>query len=160
MCFHLFPRVSSVKTQLMYCQLNWRHVSTQGVIIRPIIEPCMRYIKWKCTFLGSQNVYNIERTWLQIRLIYTILYILKCILLFLKSAETGNAVKILKVWRDTTFHVWKTRGCQCCFRLLMMGAVSSETRWASYKYGVIKFWYTVASCWIFLYGLYYDERIH
>jgi len=44
------PRVSSVKTQLIYCQLKWLHDSTQGVIIRPIIEPCLRYIKWKCTF--------------------------------------------------------------------------------------------------------------
>jgi len=29
--------------------------------------------------------------------------------------------------RPTTFHVWKTRGCQCSFRLLMMGGVSPET---------------------------------
>ena len=40
--------------------------------------------------------------------------------------------------RPTTFHVCKTRGCQCSFRLLMMGGVSPETCWASYKYGVIK----------------------
>jgi hypothetical protein len=40
------PRVSSVKTELFYCQLKWRHVSTQVVIIRSIIEPCLRYIKW------------------------------------------------------------------------------------------------------------------
>ena len=60
----------------------------------------------------------------------------------------------------TTFHVWKTRGCQCSFRLLIMGGVSPETCWASYKYGIIKFWYIVASCWIFLYELYYDARIH
>jgi len=45
------PTASSVKTQLIYYQFNWRHVSTQGVIIRPIIEPCLRYIKWKCTLL-------------------------------------------------------------------------------------------------------------
>jgi len=51
------PKVSSVKTQLTYCQLKWRNVSTQGVIIRPIIEPCMRYIKWKCTFLDPKNVH-------------------------------------------------------------------------------------------------------
>jgi hypothetical protein len=38
----------------------------------------------------------------------------------------------------TTFHIWKTRGCQCRFRLLMMGGVSPETCWASYKYGIIK----------------------
>jgi hypothetical protein len=33
----------------------------------------------------------------------------------------------------------------------MMGGVSPETSWASYKYGIIKCWYIVASCWIFLY---------
>ena len=60
----------------------------------------------------------------------------------------------------TTFHIWKARGCQCGFRLLMMGGVSPKTCWASYKYGIIKFWYIVASCWIFLYELYYDARIH
>jgi len=61
--------------------------------------------------------------------------------------------------RPTTFHVWKTRGFQCSFRLLMMGGVSPETCWALYKYVIIKFWYIVAS-WIFLYELYYDARIH
>ena len=35
----------------------------------------------------------------------------------------------------------------------MMGGVSPETCWASYKYGIIKFWYIVASCWIFLHEL-------
>jgi len=44
MCFHL-NILSSVKTELIYCQLKWRHVSTHRVIIRPIIEPCLRYIK-------------------------------------------------------------------------------------------------------------------
>jgi len=29
----------------------------------------------------------------------------------------------------TIFHVWKARGCQCSFRLLMMGGVSPETCW-------------------------------
>jgi hypothetical protein len=53
--------------------------------------------------------------------------------------------------RPTTLHVCKTTGCQCSFKLLMMGGVSPESCWASYKYGIIKFWYIVASCWIFLY---------
>jgi len=57
--------------------------------------------------------------------------------------------------RPTTFHVWKTRGRQSSFRLLMMGCVSPETCSASYKYGIIKFWYIVASCWIFLYELHF-----
>jgi hypothetical protein len=60
--------------------------------------------------------------------------------------------------RLTTFHVWKTRGCQCSFRLLIKGGVSSETCWASYKYGIITFWYIVASCWIFLYEFLYTFR--
>jgi hypothetical protein len=42
----------------------------------------------------------------------------------------------------------------------MMGGVSRETCWASYKYGIKKFWYIFTSCWIFLYELYYDARIH
>ena len=53
----------------------------------------------------------------------------------------------LPATRPTTFHVWKTRGCQCCFRLLMMGGTSPETCWASYKYGIIKI---LIHCWILL----------
>ena len=54
----------------------------------------------------------------------------------------------LPATRPTTFCACKTRGCQCSFRLLIMGGVSPETCWVSRKYE-IKFWYTVASCWIF-----------
>jgi hypothetical protein len=60
--------------------------------------------------------------------------------------------------RPSTVHVCKTRYCQCSFRLLMMGGVSLETCWASYKYGILKFWYIIAFCWIYLYELYYDAR--
>ena len=59
---------------------------------------------------------------------------------------------------DFHFHVSKTRGCLCSFRLLMMGGVSPVTCWVSYKYGMIKFWYIAASCWIFLYEFYFDAR--
>ena len=88
------------------------------------------------------------------------------LLVFHKWKVVGGRCQAHCAWqrppptRPTTFHVWKTRGCQCTFRLLMMGGVSPETCWASYKYGIIKFWYIVASCWIFLYELYYDARIH
>jgi hypothetical protein len=52
--------------------------------------------------------------------------------------------------RPITFHVCKTRGCLCSFRLLMMGGVSPETRWTPFKIrNNKKNWYTVASCWIF-----------
>jgi hypothetical protein len=76
-----------------------------------------------------------------------------------KNPTRCNSVSVYCAWQrlpttcPTTFYVWKTRGCQCSFRLLMMGSVSLETCWASYKYGIIKFWYIVASCWIFLYEL-------
>ena len=35
--------------------------------------------------------------------------------------------------RPTTFHVCKTRGCWCSFRLLMIGGISPETFWALFK---------------------------
>jgi len=67
---------------------------------------------------------------------------------------SGRVDRVYSAWqrppttRPATFHACKTRGCQCSFRLPMMGGVSPETCWASYK-NEIKFWYTVASCWIF-----------
>ena len=41
----------------------------------------------------------------------------------------------------------------------MMGGVSPETCWAIKKHCNNKFYYTVASCWFFLWYLYYDARI-
>jgi hypothetical protein len=37
-----------------------------------------------------------------------------------------------------------TKDCQCSCRPLMMGGVLPETSRASYEYGIIKYWYTVA----------------
>jgi hypothetical protein len=42
----------------------------------------------------------------------------------------------------------------------MMNGVSLETCWAIKKHWNNKFYYTVASCWLFLYDLYYDALIH
>jgi hypothetical protein len=53
--------------------------------------------------------------------------------------QAQHAWQRLPTTRSTTFHVWKTRGCQCSFTLLIMGGVSPETCWASYKYGIINF---------------------
>ena len=41
-----------------------------------------------------------------------------------------------------------------------MSSVSLETCWAIKKCWNNKFYYTVTSCWLFLYDLYYDARIH
>jgi hypothetical protein len=46
------------------------------------------------------------------------------------------------------------------FELLMMGGVSLKTCSAIKKQCNNKFYYTVASCWLFVYDLYYDARIH
>jgi hypothetical protein len=64
------------------------------------------------------------------------------------SITVPDNVHQLHVQQPSTYE--KTRGCQCSFRLLMIGGVSPETCWASYKYGIIKVWYIVVSCWIFL----------
>ena len=58
--------------------------------------------------------------------------------------------------RPTAIHVWKTRGCQCSFRLLMMGGVSPETCWASYNYGIIKILIYCCIFFIFLYAICWD----
>jgi len=52
----------------------------------------------------------------------------------------------------------KTRGCQCSFRLLMMGGVSPETCWASYKYGIIKI--LIYCCILFDFSLWICTMMH
>ena len=64
------------------------------------------------------------------------------------SLQLPDNIQQLHIRQPSTV-LCKTRGCLCSFRLLMMGVVSPETCWASFKYGIIKLWYTVASCWIF-----------
>jgi len=46
------------------------------------------------------------------------------------------------------------------FELLMMSGVSLGTCSAIKTHWNNKFYYTVASCWLFLYDLYYDARIY
>jgi hypothetical protein len=41
-------------------------------------------------------------------------------------------------YTSNNFPRMKNRGCQCSFKLLIMGGVSPETCWVSYKYGIIK----------------------
>jgi hypothetical protein len=57
----------------------------------------------------------------------------------IRSLKLHKQPLVLHMWKVvghaglTTFHVCKTRGCLCSFRLLMMGSVSPETCWASFK---------------------------
>ena len=51
-------------------------------------------------------------------------------------------------------------GAITVFELLMMSGVSLETCWAIKKYWNNKFYYTFASCWLFLCDLYCDAPFH
>jgi hypothetical protein len=62
--------------------------------------------------------------------------------------------------RLATQIVCKTRAFSYSFKLLIMGDVSPETYWAIKKSWFNNFYYTVASCWFFLWYLFYDARIH
>jgi len=56
-----------------------------------------------------------------------------------KTAQAASGFAAYAAWqrpttaRPTTFHVCKTRGCLCSFRLLMMGCMSPKICWASFK---------------------------
>jgi hypothetical protein len=52
---------------------------------------------------------------------------LKDILVNLKDIVIAGHCQRPATTRPTTLHVCKTRGCQCSFRLQMMGGVSPET---------------------------------
>jgi hypothetical protein len=69
------------------------------------------------------------------------------------SDDTPPIIRSLKLhWQPLVFPTCKVVGRVVGgrFRLLMMGGVSPETCWASYKYEIIKFWYIVASCCFFM----------
>jgi hypothetical protein len=67
------------------------------------------------------------------------------------NVETTVPDNVHQLHVQITVHVWKTRGCQCSFRLLLMGGVSRKTCWASYTYAIIKFYtHIVASCGVFI----------
>ena len=88
------------------------------------------------------------------------------------SGDKLPIIRSLKLHRQPlVFHTGKVVGrvvwwtlsstvCQCSFRLLMMGGVSPETSWASYKNGIIKILIHFCILLDFLYELYYDARIH
>jgi len=70
-----------------------------------------------------------------------------------------GAVQRPPITRPSTFHVWKTRGSQCSFRLLMMSGVSPETCWASYKHGIIRNFDTVLHLvWFFFMNLWMGQE--
>ena len=72
------------------------------------------------------------------------------------------AAVMAQPWQlPATTKVWKPEAAIRVFELLIMSCVSFETCWAIKKHWNNKFYYTVASCWLFLYELsdscYYNE---
>ena len=62
--------------------------------------------------------------------------------------------------RPATKNVCKPRGCNYSFEFLMMGGLSPETCWTIKKHRNNKFYYTVASCWFFLWDLFFFSRLN
>ena len=82
------------------------------------------------------------------------------------SGDTPPIIRSLKLhWQPLVFHTWKVVGhviggrCQAQCAWQRPPTTRPTTFHVSYKYGIIKFWYIVTSCWIFLYEMYYDARI-
>jgi hypothetical protein len=66
-----------------------------------------------------------------------LMFVDPCIIVqFTKKIEQYYTWQRPATTRPITVHVCKTRGCLYSFRLLMMGGVSPETCWASYKYEI------------------------
>ena len=108
------PRVSSVKIQLIYCQLKWRHVSTQGIIIRPIIEPCLMYIKWKWTS-GIPNVhfYLMYLKFMYSEWVQWVSYFFFTLLRLLTPWRRKEQAST-KCWHQVKVHIW---GPKCVLSL-------------------------------------------
>jgi len=71
--------------------------------------------------------------------------------------ERTNKMRPWIVYYNTNTYfliaVCKTKAAITVFELLMMGGVLPETCWAIKKHWNNKFYYTVASCWFFLWDL-------
>jgi len=62
----------------------------------------------------------------------------------------GNSVPTQPGQRPVTIWVYKPEGCKYSLELLMMSGMPLETCWAFKKNWNNKFYYKVASCWLFL----------
>ena len=110
--------------------------------------------------------------YIQLRVLLIVMIELNIFLinLYTKSQDKTYMLKIcVLLWRTqmaepsqrpTTKNACKTRGCNYSFWALMMSGVSPETCWAIKKHWNNKFYYTLASCWFFLWDFYYDARFH
>jgi hypothetical protein len=97
--------------------------------------PKRRHVKFRCRGITRKKTYNIQNTakvWNQE---------IPCI--------TAKNDSIIGEFLKPQTYV-KPEAAITVFELLMMNGVSLETRWAINKHWNNKFYYTVASCWLFL----------
>jgi len=98
------------------------------------------YLETALHVTGGTSTHHQERKRLYLQhLVFVTSLLLPAAIAAGRRCQAQCAWQHLPSTRPTTFHVWKTRGCQCSFRLLVMGGVSPETCWGSYKYGIINF---------------------
>jgi len=83
------------------------------------------YFKWSSTYFGRHTAHHQEPKTAQAASGFAYVEGYR----YLTFSWQGY----LTTARPITFHIYKTRVCLCNFRLLMMGGVSPETCWASFK---------------------------
>jgi hypothetical protein len=84
------------------------------------------YFKWSSTCFGRKTVHHQKPLVLHAWKVVGRAIVRRCQVMYVTWQRLTSS-------RPTTFHTCKIRGCLYSFRLLMMGGVSSETRWASFK---------------------------
>ena len=125
------------------------HHNTKRIEMTNKMRPCSRILLFQC-FLIAQHVSS--DTPLIIRSSKTVIaasgftYVCGCRQLSLLSHDSG---------RQPQTYV-KPEAAITVFELLMMSGVSLETCWAIKKHWNNKIYYTVSSCWSFLYDLHFQ----
>ena len=135
-------------------EVVWRVLATQSIRHFPCqfpsrASPCANTFQLDSTTVRIRNLDTLQ--------FQRLLSVLPCCLHKLWHSCQGPAQRSQ---RPATKTYVKPEAAITFFELLMMSGVSLETCWAIKKQWNNKFHYTVASCWLFLYDMYYDARIH
>ena len=107
--------------------LQWK-VQQDATVYQNVIIP---YFKWSSTCFGRHAAHHQEPKTAQAASGFA--YVEGC--RTCSCWTLSGSVQRPTTARPATFHVCKIRGCLCGFRLLVMGGLSPETCWASFKIG-------------------------
>ena len=116
--------------------LQWK-IQQDATVYQNFIIP---YFKWSSTRFGRHTAHHQEHKTPQAASGFAYVEGCRtCSCWTFSGSVWEGALHLTATWqrpttaRRTAFHVCKTRGCLWSFRLLMMGGVSPETCWASFK---------------------------